>query len=275
MSTPLHPQEQLLNLLAQEATEGLSAAELEQLQLLLDAQDEMSGDEFDASVAATLLAAQAEPTSRAPAMPVALAARILATAPVQATADKVITLPVRNTSRSSGVEQAGWWAAAACFALAAWGWWPRLMPQPVEPTLPIVAQLTPEQQRNALLSSGHVIQASWSPGNDATGNALMGDVVFDPITQKGYLRFRGIPANDPRLEQYQLWIADSSRSPPEPVDGGVFDTPQTTAVGDVIIPFEAKLPVGKPAAFVVTVEQPGGVVVSKQERVLALAKVTS
>ena len=42
----------------------------------------------------------------------------------------------------------------------------------------------------------------------------------------------------------------------------------------MIIPFEAKLPVGKPAAFVVTVEQPGGVVVSKQERVLALAQVT-
>ncbi len=98
--------------------------------------------------------------------------------------------------------------------------------------------------------------------------------MFDPVTQQGYLRFRGIPANDPRLEQYQLWIADASRTPPEPVDGGVFNTPQSTATGDVIIPFEAKLPVGKPAAFVVTVEQPGGVVVSKQERVLALAQVT-
>jgi hypothetical protein len=58
------------------------------------------------------------------------------------------------------------------------------------------------------------------------------------------------------------------------VDGGVFNTPQASVMGDVIIPFEAKLPVGKPAAFVVTVEQPGGVVVSKQERVLALAQVT-
>ena len=45
------------------------------------------------------------------------------------------------------------------------------------------------------------------------------------------------------------------------------------ASGDVIVPFRAKLPVGKPAAFVVTMEQPGGVVVSKQERVMALAKV--
>jgi hypothetical protein len=60
------------------------------------------------------------------------------------------------------------------------------------------------------------------------------------------------------------------------VDGGVFDvTPQATASGDVIVPFRAKLPVGKAAAFVVTMEQPGGVVVSKQERVLALAKVPS
>jgi hypothetical protein len=101
-------------------------------------------------------------------------------------------------------------------------------------------------------------------------------VVFDPVQQIGFLRFRGIPANDPRLEQYQLWIADGDRDSPEPVDGGVFDVPvQSTASGDVIVPFRAKLPVGKPMAFVITMERPGGVVVSKQERVMALARVPS
>jgi len=262
--------EQLLDLLTKQAIEGLDQSEAATLQTLLQQYPAVNGDEFDASVAAILLSAQPDE-----AMPAHLAAKIVADAPLQSSAGKttnVIALPARKTSSRSAA--AGWWAAAASLLLAFIGWWPRLTGELVARP-PAVAALTPEQQRNALLSSGRAIQASWSPGNDAAGNALVGDVVFDPVTQKGYLRFRGIPANDPRLAQYQLWIADSSRTPPEPVDGGVFNTPQSTATGDVIIPFEAKLPVGKPAAFVVTVEQPGGVVVSKQERVLALAKVTS
>jgi len=261
--------ERLLDLLAQQATQGLNAAEADELKALLNAHPHVSNDEFDSSIAAILLASKADQE----AMPAHLAAKILAEAPVHtAAASNVFTMPSRKPAWRS--EATGWWAAAACLLLAVAGWWPRLLGPSNESVAPSVAALSPEQQREALIKSGHAIQAAWSPGNDAASNALVGDVVFDPITQRGYLRFRGIPANDPRLEQYQLWIADAARTPPEPVDGGVFNTPQTTVTGDVIIPFEAKLPVGKPAAFVVTVEQPGGVVVSKQERVLALAKVT-
>src|SRR6185295_19400023 len=118
------------------------------------------------------------------------------------------------------------------------------------------------EARKAMLAEKSTLQVSLTAASD---KPLTGDVVFDPVRQIGFLRFQGIPANDPRLAQYQLWIADAGRRQPEPVDGGVFDvTPQATASGDVIIPFRAKLPVGKPAAFVVTMEQPGGVVVSKQ-----------
>jgi hypothetical protein len=258
--------EQLLDLLAQQATQGLSETEATELKTLLSAHPHLHGDEFDNAVAAILLAGSSDSTP----MPATLADKILAAAPaVQPFKANVIALPRKPVWRS---EAAGWWSAAACLLLAVAGWWPRLSGEQGAQA-PVLATLTPEQQRAALLGSGHAIQASWSPGNDAAGNALVGDVVFDPTTQRGYLRFRGIPANDPRLEQYQLWIADAGRTPPEPVDGGVFNTPQSTATGDVIIPFEAKLPVGNPAAFVVTVEQPGGVVVSKQQRVLALAKV--
>lgn len=257
--------ERLLDLLALQAAQGLSEVESIELKMLLSVHPGLQDDEFDASVAAILLAGTTEHTLPAP-----LADRILASVPQQKLT-AVAPLPSRKPVWRS--ETTGWWSAAACLLLAIAGWWPRLTGERPQPAAVVVTP-TAEQQRAALLRSGRAIQASWSPGNDATGNALVGDVVFDPVSQQGYLRFRGIPANDPRLEQYQLWIADAARSPPEPVDGGVFNTPQTTVVGDVIIPFEAKLPVGKPAAFVVTVEQPGGVVVSKQERVLALAKVT-
>jgi hypothetical protein len=258
--------DQLLDLLAKQATEGLDQAEAAELKTLLQAHADVQDDAFDASVAAVLLGTKREHE----AMPAHLTAKILAAAPV-ATATNVVSLTPRKTM--TRFESAGWWAAAASFVIAVAGWWPRLAGDATHTQ--IVVTQTAEQQRAALLNNAQVIQASWSPGNDAGGNALVGDVVFDPTTQKGYLRFRGIPANDPRLEQYQLWIADAARTPPEPVDGGVFNTPQTASNGDVIIPFEAKLPVGKPAAFVVTVEKPGGVVVSKQERVLALAKVTT
>jgi hypothetical protein len=159
--------------------------------------------------------------------------------------------------------QAGWWAAAACFVLAVTGWWPRLASSP-----PDVARA-----RDALASSSNVVKVQLAAGPGAADAPLTGDVIFDPVTQTGYLRFRGIPANDPRLAQYQLWIADGSRKQPEPVDGGVFNVPAKAPNGDVIIPFRAKLAVGAPAAFVITQEQPGGVVVSRQERVLALGKV--
>ena len=78
-----------------------------------------------------------------------------------------------------------------------------------------------------------------------------------------------IPANDPTKRQYQLWIVDPARDE-IPVDGGVFDIPAGASA--VVIPINAKLAVRNPAAFVITLEQPGGVVKSKQEVVVALAK---
>jgi hypothetical protein len=55
-----------------------------------------------------------------------------------------------------------------------------------------------------------------------------------------------------------------------PVDGGVFEIPADG--GEVVIPIEAKLPVGQPTLFAVTVEPPGGVVVSSRERIVLVAQ---
>jgi hypothetical protein len=56
------------------------------------------------------------------------------------------------------------------------------------------------------------------------------------------------------------------------VDGGVFDVPANA--GEVIIPIRAALMVRKPAAFAVTLEKPGGVVVSGREHVIVLGATT-
>ena len=93
----------------------------------------------------------------------------------------------------------------------------------------------------------------------------------------------GLEVNDPSEFQYQLWIFDATRPLGElpqfagpfndlltqrPIDGGVFDITQS---GEVVIPINAKLMVQQGVAFAVTVERPGGVVVSDRSRVPLLA----
>lgn len=98
---------------------------------------------------------------------------------------------------------------------------------------------------------------------------MSGSVVWSDERQEGYMTLTNLPANDPSAKQYQLWIVDPARDE-KPVDGGVFDIPADGST--TIIPIKNPLAVRNPQAFVITLEQPGGVVVSKQEEVVALAK---
>jgi hypothetical protein len=162
-------------------------------------------------------------------------------------------------------------------------------PTPAPVTLPATRPetvpepaLTPEPQtdedpstaRAQLLASHRpLVQRAWRPGTDATGTLVKGDVVWDPRSQTGYMRFVGLSQNNPNVEQYQLWIFDASRDPRFPVDGGVFNA-VPTAKGEFVIPIRAHLPVDVATMFVVTVERPGGVVVSDRSRIAAVANVT-
>ena len=94
--------------------------------------------------------------------------------------------------------------------------------------------------------------------------------MWDAATQTGFMRFSGLAANDPKQFQYQLWIFDAERGEQYPVDGGVFDVP--TGEGSVDVVIEAALDVSDPVLFAVTVERPGGVVVSDRSRIATLAQ---
>ena len=98
---------------------------------------------------------------------------------------------------------------------------------------------------------------------------LTGEVIWNDEKQEGYMSLENLAINDPTKNQYQLWIVDPDRDE-LPVDGGVFDI--TLKDGTQIIPIRNALAVNKPVAFVITLEQPGGVVKSKQEVVVAIAK---
>lgn len=150
----------------------------------------------------------------------------------------------------------GWIAAAAVliFALMV----PREKPQP-----------SPAQAETRLRAAApDLIERKFAGVGDFKQAA--GSVIWSDQLQQGFMTLEGIPVNNPTQAQYQLWIVDPARDPDAPVDGGVFDIPSDGS--PVVIPIAAKLALNKPQAFVITLEQPGGVVKSKQEKVVALAK---
>ena len=108
----------------------------------------------------------------------------------------------------------------------------------------------------------------FAPASDPYAK-VEGEVIWNDERQEGYMSLINLAANNPKENQYQLWIVDPERDE-LPVDGGVFDIPE--GVDKALIPIKNALQVDKPTLFVITLEQPGGVVKSKQEVVVAIAK---
>ncbi len=260
------PDDALLDLLVKRVTEGLSTAEQRELDVLDDG--ELSEQERALELAAAAVALTA--ARGAPPLPASLRERI------ERDARTVVALrPPGPPARRPWPAAAGWFAAAACLILAVAGW--LRQPASAPATTPPLAQETrlpvhtPAQARAALLARAGTLKAAFGKTADPGSAGVSGDVVWDPATQQGYLRFSGLASNDPSVNQYQLWIFDGGRDSRYPVDGGVFDVPK--GGGEVVIPIRAALAVRAAKAFAVTVEKPGGVVVSGREHVVALAQV--
>ena len=130
---------------------------------------------------------------------------------------------------------------------------------------PVVEEkLTMPQMRQRLMdTSPDMTKATWTAGNMPEMTEIGGDVVWSDAKQAGYMRLKGLPANDGTKETYQLWIFDETQDAKTPIDGGVFNV---NANGEVIIPITAKLKAKNPKMFAITVEKPGGVVVSDRKK---------
>lgn len=229
-------------------------------------------EEFD-RVAANIFLVMAE-NSRVPAIPTALAGRIseqgreyFRKIASDSTTKSIpsVALP-KSTGRMGRREVIAWLCvAASTIALAGLNLMPRSVQQQT-------ASL--QQQWDTLSSRKDIVRVSWEPGTTPVEGKVTGEVLWSTAEQRGFMSFVGLPANDPSREQYQLWIIDPSRDT-KPVDGGVFDIRSADVRdGKVIVPIHAKLQVDQPAVFALTVEKPGGVVVSSQERLPLIAKVS-
>lgn len=269
-------EEILLDLLIKEATEGLTDAERRQL-------EEMQGfspnrDNSFELTAASLAIANLDTSEPLPSH---IRARIEDAADqwfAQKEAAKAPARPVVATEPKIGwFGWLGWVAAAVAFVILAIAIW---IPREQQPTTagPISTPVetpfpVPEKRREELLSSiPDVKKAAWGPGNVKDLASVTGDAVWSDDRQEGYLRFRGLPPNDKHTQQYQLWIFDETQSDKTPIDGGVFDV-NVGENGEVVIPIHAALQVKNPKAFAVTIEKPGGVVVSDRSKIVVLGKV--
>jgi len=160
-----------------------------------------------------------------------------------------------------------WLVAAAAIVLAVLGWWPRLTEfQGGVAAAGGLDQWRAERARARLLATAGVGHWAWR----VPAELASGDIVWDARSQRGFLRLQGFIPNDPERAQYQLWIFDAARDDRYPIDGGVFDVaPGRDAL---IVPMHPTLPVSRAVAFAITVERPGGVVVSAREKVVAFAQ---
>jgi len=190
-------------------------------------------------------------------LPSSLVTRLKSTVPAFTNKEK------RDPSPTQIVSIIPWlgWAAAACLLV--------FFNLPDSDTPVPAPELTAEQKLEALVREAPETQRlAFSPATDPYSE-ISGEVVWNDERQEGYMSLVNLPVNDPTKNQYQLWIVDPERDE-LPVDGGVFDIPEGSDTA--VIPIRNALQVSKPTLFVITLEQPGGVVKSKQEVVVALAK---
>ena len=274
--------ERLLDLLCEKAVRGLSEAEERELAALSPGTDsEAEVQSLELAAAAILLAeTNIEP------MPAHLEAKILAGAgrhfpapEVQNESEQQARTVQWARPKRSFLDWFGWpVAAAACAALVFFIFYNQQRVNSLQAQLqelqrptPAPAEPTMADKRDQLIrEASDIIRASWTKGNVKESEAVTGEVVWSDEKQMGYMTFRGLPPNDPNREAYQLWIFEQASLEAHPKDGGVFNVAET---GEVIIPIEAKLKTVDPMAFAITVEKPGGVVVSSREKIAALAPV--
>ncbi len=262
MSTPVN-QLRLLELLADQALQGISIEEQAELRALL-ADSQLDADTYYRIAARIAVALTPAPREQLPA---ALRARILQSAQglpqfqqssgSSATVVPVPALPDRSRSWREGL---AWFIAAVSLAGLLVSW----TVLSLDPKPPGVVATKPLEQEPDL------IRLPWTTTEDAAGKNAQGEVLWSNAAQAGQVQVSGLAKLDPTKAQYQFWIFDATRDDRYPISGGVFNIDDAT--GTATIPINPELRVVKPAMFAVTVEKPGGVVVSSRERLALLAK---
>ena len=286
MSNDLNPlQDRFQELAVAKVTEGLSEMDQREFDTTdwtnLGADPERELAEFEAAAAAAMLAFESsEPKDE---LPSDLREKMMGSAKValagtqkvdasglseqyQATLKRQRESAPASSSSPAWREGLAWLVAAACLGFALFGMRPDVGPDPT-PTIETVPTLDEQYTSFVENAPTDMHNLVWTQVHSESAG---GNIVWSDTEQKGFMVLDNLKINDPTVEQYQLWIFDTDPKQDFPVDGGVFDI---TKDGKVIVPIDAKIAVDKAVQFAVTIEKPGGVVVSKRERIPVLAKI--
>lgn len=270
----------LVDLMVDEVTEGLTASDMDEMHRLEKQFPDLKHEEFEACATAVHLAFAGGFEEMPADLQRSVRAAGKAFAADRATGDvaSVISLDehqsrVAKQEPTSLASAFGWIAAAAILSAAVLGWIPGLNGPLPAPSAPRVAQRptppTPAEAMTKLSSAPGSLTLPWTATEDPAAADAGGEVVWSDAEQVGFMRFTGLPTNDPVEYQYQLWIFDPTQDERYPIDGGVFDV----AGPEAVVPIDPKLRVDGPTLFAVTIEKPGGVVVSSRERLVLIAPV--
>lgn len=268
MNRGMLPQNPRLHeLLAERALGGLTEMEAQELSTLLTAAGLTDDQSYELAAAmASVAMVRAEGESAMPEeLRRKLEARASAWQPPRDVVAKVDFRAASATSAGGTTRWFPWLVAAASLALALLTWKPWSGGTPTS---------DPAQERARVLAMNGSVTASWSDfafeskAPEIAG--VQGDVVWNEGTQNGYMRFTGLPKNNPGKEQYQLWIVDQ-RGFSQRVSGGVFDA--CNGSGECIVKIDPSLPIHGAAAFAVTIEPPGGNAVSDVTRRVCIAAI--
>lgn len=257
------PKNRLLELLSDQATQGLDITELSEMdRLLAEAGMKDESKHFELSAAAMDLASNSYEADFE--LPGELRDKVLigageflnkssVSSQVETASRKRVPLPTPNTDSWRFRETIGWLVAAACLVIGLW-----LGSQPTSaPEVTTVVQCD---------SAADKVDLNWQGVHNTN---VSGKIVWSDDLQAGYMVFDGLPTNDPNVEQYQLWIFDTDKGQEVPIDGGVFDI--TSSKGSSTVLFKPTHPVKKGVQFAVTIEIPGGVQRSDRSRLPVLA----
>ena len=246
MTDDLTPLGRLDELLADRALQGLGPDESDELR---DLADDSEADGLALELAAAELALGACPIEE---MPDSLRRRIERDAEAHFGRSTVLRPALARV-----VPWLGWVAAAASILFATEA--RRLGPPVAEPTRsPTLLERLAGVPVRTLGATDHPL---------ARGGH--GDLVWSAERQEGYLTVEGLSEVEPDRGVYQLWIFDASRDERFPVDGGTFTVGNAKA--KTVVPIRPSIPVRRPTLFAITLEPPGGVVVSDRKRIVLTA----
>lgn len=299
----------LLDLLIQRSTVGLTDKENQELRQMIDASTNRERlleeiDRLDLTATAIGLTDPAilkstfektDPLSADKTLPASLRDTILVdagkhfseaskdSAVGNSTAATQTQLPdqTKRESISSGLtlrESLAMMAAAASIIVLLSGYNP--FAKPVAPVVDVTDQESPPENQLVLVTPplgkeldeflkskpADLVRLDWTPVHALN---VTGEVFWSDELNQGYMVFTGLKANDTDLMRYQLWIFDTDPQQSFPVDGGLFDIKNSKE--RTVVAIDANVLVKKAVQFAVTEEIPGGVVVSKREKIPVLA----